>query len=438
MTALMTVLGIVVFVVGLMVSIAWHELGHLSTAKLFRIRVPQYMVGFGPTLFSRHRGETEYGFKAIPLGGYIRMIGMFPPGEDGRITARSTSPWRSMIEDARSAAFEELKPGDEDRLFYTRKPWKRVIVMFAGPFMNLILAVALFLGVFMGFGVTARTTVIGQVSDCVISQSDTAKRDAKNPCLATDPVAPAKTAGFRAGDEFVEFNGRPVKNWAQLSDDIRENPGKAEIVVLRDGHRVTLTPTITTNTVARTDGDGDYVNGTVKAGFLGFSPATHIEQLGVADSFGHMQDMARQGVDSLVSLPKRIPDLWNSAFNGAPRKADSPMGVVGAARVGGEVFALKEPAIDRIATMVMLVAGFNLSLFLFNMLPLLPLDGGHIAGALWESIRRHTARVFRRPDPGPFDVAKLMPIAYVVAGIFVSFTLLVLIADVVNPVKLSS
>jgi membrane-associated protease RseP (regulator of RpoE activity) len=114
------------------------------------------------------------------------------------------------------------------------------------------------------------------------------------------------------------------------------------------------------------------------------------------------------------------------------------MGVVGAARVGGEVFALKAPAIDRVMFMVTLVAGFNLSLFLFNMLPLLPLDGGHIAGALWESLRRHTARVFRRPDPGPFDVAKLMPVAYIVAGIFVSFTLLVLIADVVNPVKLSS
>ena len=136
MTILLTVLGILVFAFGLLFSIAWHELGHLSTAKLFGIRVPQYMVGFGPTIFSRRKGETEYGIKAIPLGGYIRMIGMFPPGADGRIEARSTSPFRGMIEDARSAAFEELQPGDETRLFYTRKPWKRVIVMFAGPFMN--------------------------------------------------------------------------------------------------------------------------------------------------------------------------------------------------------------------------------------------------------------------------------------------------------------
>ncbi|SHM67168.1 M50 family metallopeptidase [Actinacidiphila paucisporea] len=438
MTALMTVLGIVVFAVGLMVSIAWHELGHLSTAKLFKIRVPQYMVGFGPTIWSRKKGETEYGFKAVPLGGYIRMIGMFPPGEDGRITARSTSPWRSMIEDARSAAFEELKPGDETRLFYTRKPWKRVIVMFAGPFMNLILAFALALSVFMGIGIARQTTVVSSVSDCVISQADAAKRDPDNPCLPTDPVAPAKTAGFHKGDKFLEFNGRPVDNWAELSKDIRNGVGPAVVVVERDGKQVTLHPQITRNVVARTDSHGDVQDGTVTAGFLGFSPASRIEPLSFTSSVSHMGDMARQGVDSLLRLPQRIPDLWRATFEGAPRKADSPMGVVGAARVGGEVLSLKEPAIDRIATMVMLVAGFNLSLFLFNMLPLLPLDGGHVAGALWESIRRHTARVFRKPDPGPFDVAKLMPVAYVVAGIFVSFTLLVLIADVVNPVKLSS
>lgn len=438
MTALMTVLGIVVFAVGLMVSIAWHELGHLSTAKLFKIRVPQYMVGFGPTIWSRHKGETEYGFKAVPLGGYIRMIGMFPPGEDGRVTARSTSPWRGMIEDARSAAYEELQPGDETRMFYTRKPWKRVIVMFAGPFMNLILAFGLAITVFMGVGVNKQSTVVGSVSDCVISQSDITKRDAQDPCRASDPVAPAKTAGFLPGDKFLEFNGQPVKSWSDLSKDIRKGAGPAEIVVERKGQRLTLHPTITTNIVAKTDSSGSPVDGTVKAGFLGFSPATHIQPLTFTDSLGHMGDMAQQGVESLLRLPQRIPDLWNAAFNGGERKADSPMGVVGAARVGGDVFSMHEPAIDRIANMVMLVAGFNLSLFLFNMLPLLPLDGGHIAGALWEAVRRNAAKVFRKPDPGPFDVAKLMPIAYVVAGIFVSFTLLVLIADVVNPVKLSS
>lgn len=175
MTILLTLIGVVVFAVGLLVSIAWHELGHLSTAKMFGIRVPQYMVGFGRTVWSRKKGDTEYGIKAIPMGGYIRMIGMFPPGEDGKVTARSTSPFRSMIEDARSAAYEELQPGDETRLFYTRKPWKRVIVMFAGPFMNLVLAVAIFLATLMTFGVNTQTTVVSSVSDCVLQQSE--KRD---------------------------------------------------------------------------------------------------------------------------------------------------------------------------------------------------------------------------------------------------------------------
>jgi membrane-associated protease RseP (regulator of RpoE activity) len=434
MTSLMMILGIVVFVVGLLFSIAWHELGHLSTAKLFGIRVPQYMVGFGPTLWSRNKGETEYGIKAIPLGGYIRMIGMFPPGDDGRIAARSTSPWRGMIEDARSAAFEELKPGDETRLFYTRKPWKRVIVMFAGPFMNLVLAVALFLTVLMGFGISQQTTTVSSVSQCVIKQSEN-----RDDCTAKDPASPAAAAGLKAGDRIVSFAGVRTDDWNELSDLIRANPDKTvPVVVERDGKDVTLTATIATNQVAKKDAGGQIVQGEyVTAGFLGFSAATGIVKQDFGESVTWMGDRIGEAVDSLAALPGKIPALWNAAFDGAPREPDSPMGVVGAARVGGEIFTLDIPPTQQLAMALMLVAGFNLSLFLFNMLPLLPLDGGHIAGALWESLRRAIAKVLRRPDPGPFDVAKLMPVAYVVAGIFICFTILVLIADVVNPVRIS-
>lgn len=433
MTALMTVLGILVFAAGLLFSIAWHELGHLSTAKMFRIRVPQYMVGFGPTVFSRHKGETEYGIKAIPLGGYIRMIGMFPPGDDGKIAARSTSPWRGMIEDARSAAYEELRPGDEERLFYTRAPWKRVIVMFAGPFMNLVLAVALFMGVLMAFGVSTQTTSVSTVSDCVVAA--TAKSDT---CPAGAQDSPAKAAGLRPGDRIVAFDGHPVKDWGALQKDIRDTVGPAAITVERGGRTLTLDAVLRENTVPRIDGDGKYVSGeTERAGFLGFSPATGIVKQTPAQAADRMGDMVVQGFDGLIALPSKVPALWGAAFQGEERRPDSPMGVVGAARVGGEVFTLDVPPEQRIATMLFLVAGFNLSLFLFNMLPLLPLDGGHIAGALWESVRRHVSRVFRRPDPGPFDVAKLMPVAYVVAGIFICFTLLVLVADVFNPVRIS-
>ncbi|MDL5204108.1 site-2 protease family protein [Streptomyces sp. ALI-76-A] len=430
----MFILGIVVFAVGLLVSIAWHELGHLSTAKLFGIRVPQYMVGFGPTLFSRQKGETEYGIKAIPFGGYIRMIGMFPPGPDGRLEARSTSPWRGMIEDARSAAFEELRPGDENRLFYTRKPWKRVIVMFAGPFMNLILALALFLTILMGFGISQQTTTVSSVSPCVIAQSEN-----RDTCEKSDPASPAAAAGMKAGDRIVAFDGVRTDDWETLSNLIRVSAGKeVPIVVDRKGAEVTLQAKIATNQVAKKDSSGTYVQGEyVKAGFLGFSAATGIVKQDFGDSVTWMGDRVGDAVDSLAALPGKIPALWDAAFGDGPREADSPMGVVGAARVGGEIFTLDIPPTQQLAMALMLVAGFNLSLFLFNMLPLLPLDGGHIAGALWESLRRNVAKVLRRPDPGPFDVAKLMPVAYVVAGIFICFTILVLIADVVNPVRIS-
>ena len=432
MTALMTVLGIAIFVVGLLFSIAWHELGHLSWAKIFKIRVPQYMVGFGPTIWSRKKGDTEYGLKAIPMGGYIRMIGMFPPGADGKITARSTSPWRSMIEDARAASYEELLPGDENRLFYTRKPWQRVIVMFAGPFMNLILAFGLFLTLYMGIGTPTTNLTVQSVQACVVPS--TAKTDT---CPASATPSPAEAAGLRAGDTFVSFDGRPVSSYTQLQGYIRSSPNQSvPIVVERNGQQVPLTANLVTNVLPAEDSHGNPTHGTVKVGFLGIVPQSPVTQMTFGQSIDQMGDSARTGISSIAALPSKIPALWDSAFDGAPRTADQPVGIVGVARVGGEAFALKAPLIDKFAFEIQLLAGLNLSLFLLNMLPLLPLDGGHIAGALWESLRRVTARVFRRPDPGHFDVAKLMPVAYVVAGVFLCFTVLVMIADVVNPVKI--
>lgn len=326
MTILLTLIGVLVFVFGLLVSIAWHELGHLSTAKLFGIRVPQYMVGFGRTVWSRKKGDTEYGIKAIPMGGYIRMIGMFPPGEDGKVTARSTSPFRSMIEDARSAAYEELQPGDETRLFYTRKPWKRVIVMFAGPFMNLVLAMAIFFGVWMTFGVQQTTTTVATVSDCVLSQSE--KRDV---CKDGDPVAPGKAAGLLAGDRVIAFDGKRIDDWEALQKTIRNTIGPASITVLRDGHEVKLDASLVENRVGKTDGHGGYVKGEyVSAGWLGFSPKSVIAPLSFGASAERVGEVVESSVQGLANLPGKIPALWNSVFNGAEREADSPMGIVGA------------------------------------------------------------------------------------------------------------
>ncbi|MFD9301110.1 M50 family metallopeptidase [Streptomyces sp. NPDC060048] len=433
MTVLLMVIGVLVFVVGLLFSIAWHELGHLSTAKLFGIRVPQYMVGFGPTLWSRHKGDTEYGLKAIPMGGYIRMIGMFPPGEDGKVTARSTSPFRSMIEDARSAAYEELQPGDETRLFYTRKPWKRVIVMFAGPFMNLVLAMAIFFGGWMTFGVGQTTTTVGTVQDCVLSQ-----RENRKVCQDGDPVAPGKAAGLQVGDKIVAVGKKPVKDWEALQKAVRDTIGPAVITVQRDGREVRLDANLVQNTVPKSDGHGGYVKGQyVPAGWLGFGPKNVVAPLTFSQSVDRVGEVVQGSVESLAKLPGKIPALWNAAFNGGERELDSPMGIVGAARINSEIAILDIPAEQKVANWLQVLGLFNLALFLFNMLPLLPLDGGHIAGALWESVRRGFARIFRRADPGPFDVAKLMPAAYVVAGVFLCFTLLVLVADVVNPIKIT-
>lgn len=433
MATVLTVVGILVFVIGLLISIAWHELGHLSTAKLFGIRVPQYMVGFGPTLWSRRKGETEYGIKAIPFGGYIRMIGMFPPGDDGRITKRSSSPWRTMIEDAREASYEELQEGDESRLFYTRKPWKRMIVMFAGPFMNLVLAFGLFLTVMMGFGVQMSVPTVKTVAQCVVKAGQPT-----DSCPEGAPQTPAAQAGLKAGDRILSFDGDRIRTYDQLQEDIRRSAGRTvPVVVERDGQQQTLTPTIAVNDVQKYDDDNVPLKGqTVQAGFLGFTPASGVVQLGFGQSLDRMYDMAENGVESLIALPGKIPGLWNAVVGDAPRDPDSPIGMVGAARVSGEVISLDIPATQRIAVFVNLLAGINLSLFLFNMLPLLPLDGGHIAGAAWEAVRRRFAQLFRRPDPGPFDVARLMPVAYVVASVFIGFTLLVMVADLVNPVKI--
>ncbi|WP_202512344.1 site-2 protease family protein [Streptomyces sp. SID3343] len=429
----MTILGIVVFVVGLLFSIAWHEAGHLITGKMFGVRVPQYMVGFGKTLWSKKIGETEYGLKAIPAGGYCRLIGMFPPDATGKVQARSTSPWRSMIEDAREASYEEVGPGDEDRMFYQRKPWQRTIIMFAGPFMNLILAVALFAVYLMGFGISETTSTVSIVSECVVSAD--AKTDK---CPEGAKAAPGKAAGLLPGDRVVSFNGQRIDDYDKLQGLIRKSSGEVTMVVDRKGQQLTLKPVLEQNKVIKLDGNGMPVKGEyVTTGFLGITPASGIQRQSASESVDYLGDRLDDAVHGLLRIPQKVPALWGAAFQGDERDQDSPVGVVGAARVGGEIAALDIPPSQRVGIMIFLVAGFNLSLFLFNMLPLLPLDGGHVVGAWWESLRRGIASLRKKPDPGPFDVAKLMPLAYVVALVFIAFTGLVLIADLINPVKLT-
>ena len=169
---LIALLGAVVFFVGVIASIALHEVGHMVPAKLFDVRVTQYMVGFGKTLWSTRRGETEYGLKWIPFGGYVRMIGMFPPARDGRVRRSSTGPFQTLVEEARQTSAEETPPGQEHRLFYTKEWWQKLIIMSGGPLMNVFLAVMLFGIVLMGFGVDVPKPVVSNVPDCVIPVSE--------------------------------------------------------------------------------------------------------------------------------------------------------------------------------------------------------------------------------------------------------------------------
>ncbi|MEY9213429.1 site-2 protease family protein [Thermobifida halotolerans] len=449
MVALLTTLGIIIMVLGLLFSIAWHELGHLATAKMFGIRCTQYMVGFGKTLWSVKRGDTEYGIKAVPLGGYVRMVGMIPPARPRPDTGKPMSRWRAMIEDAREASFVELEPGDENRQFYQRPPWKRLIVMFAGPFMNLVLAIVLFAVLLMGIGTYQPTTVVGSVHDCVVPATS-----ATGTCPEDAEPSPASRAGLEPGDEIVAVNGRPTPDWEAVQAAIRAHVGPGTVQVVRDGEELTLTAEFIENqvvkrdddgnTVVRTDADGDpvldeegrQIPETVTAGFLGFVPQQQRQTLSAAETAVFFGDTMVAVGEAIVTLPTKIPDVFAAAFLGAERTPDSPVGVVGASRISGEILAMPAPVLDRASMVINLLAGINLFLFAFNMLPILPLDGGHIVGALWEAIRRRIAKLFKRPDPGPFDVAQLMPVAYVMVACFLGFSLMLLVADIVNPVRL--
>jgi membrane-associated protease RseP (regulator of RpoE activity) len=434
MTVVMYALGVLLFVVGVAVSIGLHELGHMVPAKKFGVKVTQYFIGFGRTVWSRRRGETEYGVKAVPLGGYVKLVGMLPPApgdESGRVRKSNTGMFTQLISDARAAEYELVEPGDEERLFYRLPWWKKVIVMSGGPMVNLVLAFLIFGGVFMIHGVEVQTTTVRTVSDCVVA---TKVPDANRTCTSADPVAPAKRAGLQPGDRIVSFNGTTVKSFAQLTTLIRANEnGAARIVYERDGHRRTTT----TNTEVSALPDLKQPGKVVKGGFLGVSPQTVLERKGPGFVVATMGGYTVETVKALGSLPVKLWDVGKAALGLAPRSPDSPMSVVGASRVAGEMASSHQlPLGDRFVSLLMLLGGINLFVGMFNFVPLLPLDGGHIAGALYEAIRRGLARLLGRPDPGYFDVAKLLPVAYVMAGAILVMSIVLIYADVVAPVRL--
>ena len=430
--ALIYTLGVVAFILGVAISIGLHELGHMYPAKKFGIKVTQFFVGFGNTVWSTKRGETEYGFKAIPLGGYVKLVGMLPPAKDAdphEVRTTNTGLFTQLISDARTAEYEHVDDEDLDRLFYRRPWWQKLIVMAGGPMVNIVIAVFLFAIVFMGFGAITPTTTVRAVSDCAISDAEAGRT-----CQATDPETPASKAGLEAGDRITGFNGKAISDWKELSEVIRANGSReATIDFVRDGRE--LSATVATSVLARADTDDP--TKTVEVGFLGVQPTEEMQRQGPVYVAQVMGDYVEGTAKAIWHLPVRMVDVTKAAFGGE-RDPEGPISVVGASRVAGESFTVDDPTwSERAQRVLVLLAGLNLFLAMFNFIPLLPLDGGHIAGALWEAVRRGFAKLRGAPDPGHVDVAKMLPVAYAMGALLMLMSVILIYADIVNPVSLS-
>lgn len=433
---LLYILGIVVVFIGIAVSIGLHEIGHLVPAKLFGVRVSQYMIGFGPTIFSRKKGETEYGFKAIPLGGYISMAGMYPPARaGGKARISSTGFFQTLIQDARTASADSIKAGEEDRVFYKLPVWKRIIIMLGGPFMNLVIAVVLFAVVLSGFG--TQQLAVGSVSACVQPASSTSQT-----CGPNDPEAPASAAGLKPGDQILAVNGIAYPTWDQATAIIRNSAGKkVDFTVKRNGTTKTLTavPLLTNRDVLTTTGnvvkDKSGKPVTQEVGFLGIGPSYVMAQQPISRVLPTLGTNIGADTQLILNLPQRLVAVAQAAFGTGARDPNGPVSVVGVGRIAGQVTSTQTaPFAERFSFLLGLIASLNVALFVFNLVPLMPLDGGHVAGALWEGIRRAFAKLFKRKDPGPVDIARLVPLTLGIVMVLGAMSLLLIYADIVKPI----
>ncbi len=438
MTVLAYTLGVLLFTVGVLVSVALHEAGHLVPGKLFNVKVTQFFVGFGRTVWSRKRGETEYGLKAIPLGGYCKLVGMLPPAPDqdpGTVRDTKTGMFAQLVDDARSAEYELVDEADQDRLFYNKPWWQRVVIMGSGVMINLVIAFLLFGVVFMGHGVPRPTTTIEAVSECVIAVTQSNLDKPIRDCDPDDPVAPALAAGFAPGDRIVGFNGTPVTSWTQIQGEIRANGTKAaSVVVERQGAELTLTP----RTVVSPRLDPNNPERITKVGFLGVVPTQVNERQGVGFVVSTMATGTWETIKVIGALPVKLYHVARAAVGLEERDPQGPMSVVGAGRVAGEMASAQEVSVsDRFFSVLALLAGLNLFLGLINLVPLPPFDGGGIATTLYEAARRGLARLRGLPDPGGVDAARLLPVTYVMAGLILLMSIVLIYADIVAPVSLS-
>jgi membrane-associated protease RseP (regulator of RpoE activity) len=391
-------LGWLIFLVALVVSVMLHETGHFATAKRFGMKCTQYFFGFGPTLWSVQRGETEYGVKAIPAGGFVKIVGM--------------------------TSLDEVDPEDEPRSFRQAPGWQRLIVLAAGSFMHFLLAAVLIFGLALTIGIeNDNSTQLGTVAACVPTTEQALENGAA--CASGEAKSPAVLAGLKVGDEVTSFNGTAVSNWTQLSNVIlKVKPGTpVSLTVERDGHPVTLHTAL-----AEVPGHGSY---------FGIAPATIFQRQNPIDAVKYVGTGFSQTVTGTISalgqFPAAVPHLF--AANRSTTAGGNVASVVGAAQATGQAVAAKVGWEYKVTFVLLLIAELNIFWGVFNLLPLLPMDGGHIAVVIWERIRAWFARLRGRRDPGLVDYRKLIPVSFSVFAVIVAFALLVLLADIFNPVN---
>jgi len=395
----MAIIGVIAFVVALLLSVMIHEAGHYLTAKRFGMKVTEFFVGFGQKIWSTQRGETEFGVKAIPAGGYCRIAGMTPR--------------------------EELSEADADRAFVKAGVTQRLIVLGAGSFLHFVIGFVLLLTLFSAIGVTSLTNQVERVSDCI-------PQTATEVCSSKSTPSPAKNAGILAGDQIISINGVEYTEWAQAVRVIRSSAGKQlDITVNRNGGLIDI---LVTPAFRDLDGEKIGVLGVVnKVGTVTYAPITAVSKAG---SF--TIEILQNSLTALISLPSKIPDLINQTFGNEERDPEGLVGVVGVARVSGETAETKAlTGREKIATFVLIIASLNLFVGMFNLLPLLPLDGGHMAVAIADGVRNTRAKAKGLAKPAPFDVERLTPITMVVFILMASLSLLLLTADILNPVRLN-
>ena len=381
----MQLLGILSFVAALLISVMIHEFGHYLTARKFGMRVSEFFLGFGTRLWSRQRGETEFGIKAIPAGGYCRIEGMTPD--------------------------DQMPEGEEGRAFYRASAGKKLIVLGAGSFLHFVLGYLLLFMLLAGVGVNQVLPVIDSVA----------------------PNSAAAAAGFQKGDEIIAINGDRNTKWQSQLDKIRNSKGKELTFTIKRGGteiEIAVAPRMTDID----DGTSRYVLGIINEfGSKRLSPTASI-----SDAAELTWTFTSTSAKALVQLPTKIPALWGQTFGGQERDENGLVGVVGVARVSGQAASSgKLTTSERIGTFILIVASLNIFVGLFNLLPILPLDGGHMAVAIADAFRAFIARLRGRPAPAAIDIKVLTPITAVVFVVLAALTVLLLIADIFNPIILN-